>query len=450
MAKRGWWTLREAFASADPQHVAQRQRMRLADIVAHARYHSPYYRDLYRGLPERVEDSRVLPVTSKQTLMARFDEWATDRDISINNARAFAETPQTIGERFLGMYTLASTSGTTGHPGIFIIDDRSMSVTNALALRMVREWLSAADFAKILARRGRVAMTIAPGHSATAVAAARLRHSASGRNRIVVFSVHLPVAELVKGLNHFQPALLAPYASIAKLLAAEQEAGRLHINPVLIAVSAEGLQPEEYDRIANVLKAKVGNSYAATECPFLSYGCECRWLHVNSDWAVLEPVDAEYRPVPPGTQSHSVLLSNLANQVQPILRYDLGDSVVQRPDPCPCGNPLPAIRVRGRTADVLTFPTERGDRVSIPPLAFEIDHIPGVERVQVVQATPSRLRVRLQTSSSADPNRVWDAVHGEIARMLPQHDLTHVAVERAQEIPEQSPGGKYRAVIPLS
>ena len=99
---------------------------------------------------------------------------------------------------------------------------------------------------------------------------------------------------------------------------------------------------------------------------------------------------------------------------------------------------------------MLTFPTERGDRVSIPPLAFEIDHIPGVERVQVVQATPSRLRVRLQTSSSADPNRVWDAVHGEIARMLAQHDLTHVAVERAQEIPEQSPGGKYRAVIPLS
>jgi len=158
MAKRGWWTLREAFASADPQHVAQRQRMRLADIVAHARYHSPYYRDLYRGLPERVEDSRVLPVTSKQTLMARFDEWATDRDISINKARAFAETPQTIGERFLGRYTLASTSGTTGYPGIFIIDDRSMSVTNALALRMVREWLSAADFAKILARRGRVAL----------------------------------------------------------------------------------------------------------------------------------------------------------------------------------------------------------------------------------------------------------------------------------------------------
>lgn len=189
----------------------------------------------------------------------------------------------------------------------------------------------------------------------TAVAAVRLRKSPSRRKRIRVFSVHLPLQELVTQLNQFRPALLAPYASIAKLLAAEQEAGRLHINPVLIAPSAEGLPPDEYNRIANVLKAKVGNSYAASECPVLSHGCERQWLHVNSDWVVCEPVDAEYWRVPPGTQSHTVLLSNLANRVQPILRYDLGDSIVQRPDPCPCGNPLPAIRVQGRAADVLTF-----------------------------------------------------------------------------------------------
>ncbi len=444
------WTLRHAFASRKPESVMQRQRMGLAEIVAHARSHSPYYRELYRSVPERVEDATLLPATSKQKLMARFGDWATDREVTIDKARTFADDPENIGERFLGRYILATTSGTTGTPGIFIIDDRTLSVTNALALRAIRDWVAVADILKFLASGRRMAMTIAPGQSATAVAAARPRRSRSRRNRIRVFSAHLPIAELVAELNEFQPAVLAPYASIAKLLATEQEAGRLRINPALIALAAEGLAPSEYGRIAKVLNAKVGNSYAATECLFLSYGCERRWLHVNSDWVVCEPVDAEYRTVPAGTQSHTVLVSNLANRVQPILRYDLGDSIVQRPDPCPCGNPLPAIRVQGRAADVLTFSTERGDRVSIPPLALEVDYIPGIERVQVVQATPISLRIRLQTASGADPNSACGAVHTEITRMLAEHKLAHVRVERAEEAPQQSPGGKYRAVIPLT
>ena len=223
----------------------------------------------------------------------------------------------------------------------------------------------------------------------------------------------------------------------------------MNIKPVLIPLAAEGLPIDEYDRIARAFDTKVGNSYAATECPFLSFDCEHRWLHVNSDWVVLEPVDVDYRPVLPGQQSHTVLISNLANRMHPILRYDLGDRILQRPDPCPCGNPLPAVRVQGRAADVLTFPTERGERVSIPPLAFELDHVPGIELFQIVQRTPTSLRVRFQSSAGVDPDRVWQAAHTEIARLLAAHQLNWVTIERAQEPPEQSRGGKYRTVIPL-
>lgn len=104
-------------------------------------------------------------------------------------------------------------------------------------------------------------------------------------------SVHDPVPELVAALNDLQPMLMAPYASIASLLATEQEQGRLHIRPVLLALAAEGLVPEEYGRIARAFNAKVANSYASTEVPFLSFSCRQGWLHINTDWATLEPVD---------------------------------------------------------------------------------------------------------------------------------------------------------------
>jgi phenylacetate-coenzyme A ligase PaaK-like adenylate-forming protein len=430
--------------------IAQCQRARLADAVARARTNSPYYRELYRELPERVDDPELLPVIDKKKLMARFDDWCVDREITLERAQAFADDPNLIGERFLNKYTLLTTSGTTGTRGVFVLDDRNMAVTNAMAFRALTAWLNVRDFVRILFGRGRMAMVMATGgHFASAVAAARLEKS-QGR-RLEVLSVRMPVPELVLRLNRFRPVLLAPYASMAALLASEQEAGRLHIDPVLLALSAEGLPQDEYSRIARAFKAKVGNSYAATECLFFSYSCEHNWLHVNSDWVVFEPVDAVYRPVRPGGPSHTVLISNLANRVQPILRYDLGDSILQQPGACPCGNPLPAIRVQGRSAEVLTFVADKSDRVNIAPLAFSTlaDRTPGLQMFQIVQTAPMSLRVRLQTHH-ADSDRVWDTVQTGIERLLAEHGLNHVVLERADEPPERSKGGKFRQVIPLS
>ena len=261
----------------------------------------------------------------------------------------------------------------------------------------------------------------------------------------------MPMAELVERLNRFQPAMLAPYASMAALLADEQEAGRLHIHPVLLALSAEGLPQAEYGRIARAFDVKVGNSYAASECMFMSAMCGEGWLHVNADWVAFEPVDADYRPVAPGEQSHTVLISNLANRVQPILRYDLGDSVLQRPDRCPCGNPLPAIRVQGRSADVLTFRTPGGE-VRLPPLALSqpIESVRGVTLFQIAQSEPERLELRLQVAATANADTVWREAEAGLRNVLAEHGLEHVVVERGGEPPEQGSGGKFREVIPLS
>lgn len=432
-----------------PDGLAQRSRARLAEIVAYARANSPYFRKRYQDLPAQVEDTALLPVTSKKELMDRFDEWVTDREVSLEKVRAFIDNPEVIGDKFLGKYTALTTSGSTGTPGVFLLDDRTMTVTSALAWRMLSTWISLRDLIRIVARCGRMTMVMATGgHFASAVAAARLRKRRG--SKIQILSVHTPLPDLVDSLNRFRPAVVAPYASMAALLASEQETGRLRIGPVLLVLSAEGLPLREYDRIAGAFRAKVRHSYAATECPFLSYSCEHKWLHVNSDWVVLEPVDADYRPIPLSEQSHTVLISNLANRVQPILRYDLGDRVLMRPDPCPCGNPLPAIRVQGRSADVLSFPKDRGELVKIAPLAFSsVGDVLGVGRFQIVQTRPTNLRVRLRFADGAHPERVWHAVHSEITQLLAEHQLHGVRVERADEPPQQSRGGKYREVIPL-
>jgi phenylacetate-coenzyme A ligase PaaK-like adenylate-forming protein len=431
--------------------IKQRQRERLADIVSFARVNSPYYRELYQGLPERVTDPTLLPVTDKKKLMARFDDWSTDSQVTLEKVRPFIENPDLFGKQFLGKYLVITTSGTTGTHGLFLVDRHSLSVIGPLFLSMLSDWLTPREVRRFIRSGGRIGLVLASGTpTATGVS---ITHFASRLGKSLrALSVRAPLPELVAGLNEFQPAFVISYGTVMKLLASEQEAGCLQIKPVMALVTAEGLALDEYDHIAEVFNTKLGNLYASSECPFISYCCEQKWLHVNADWVVLEPVDADYQPTPPGEQSHTVLISNLANRVQPFLRYDLGDSILQRPGPCLCGNPLPAIRVQGRAADMLTLPADNGEQVAVPPLLFgtSLYQIPGIEQFQAVQTTPTNLRVRLKIADGADADHVWQAVLTELTHLLTKHKLGHITVERAEEPPEQSPGGKYREVIPLS
>ena len=429
--------------------VEAAQRARLAALVEVARARSPFYRRLYSGLPDRIEDPAALPVTTKAELMESFDDWATDREVTRERVDPFMADRSRVGQRFLGRYMVAATSGTTGESIIVVTDERAIAVTDALRLRALASWLGLSDVARMVRARGRMAnLTVVDGHFTTIGLASR---GALRRRTMKLFSVFAPVPELVAGLNHWRPSILSGYASLISLLAAEQEAGRLQIDPVLIASSAEGLTPPEAARVAGAFAAKHRSTYAAAECPFIGHSCGRGWIHLNSDWVVLEPVDADRRPVPPGELSRGALLTNLANGVRPVIRYELDDSVLLRPDPCPCGNPLPAVQIQGRTADVLELGPP-GSRVSVAalPLTVTLMGRPGIDQFQIVHAGPTTLRVRLLISAGADPERVWRVAHEALREFLGRRGLAGVEIERAEEPPARSPGGKLRKFIPIS
>ena len=68
--------------------ISRRQRDRLAAIIAHARAKSPLYQRFYSGLPDQPELPDLPPVT-KQQLMASFDEWVCDPQVTLAGVRAF-------------------------------------------------------------------------------------------------------------------------------------------------------------------------------------------------------------------------------------------------------------------------------------------------------------------------------------------------------------------------
>jgi phenylacetate-coenzyme A ligase PaaK-like adenylate-forming protein len=231
-------------------------------------------------------------------------------------------------------------------------------------------------------------------------------------------------------------------------LAVEQLKGRLALDIVLAVSVSEWVEPAARRRIEAAFGCPLRDSYAASEFLALAFECREGWLHVNSDWVVLEPVDEDYRPVPVGETSHTSLVTNLANFTQPVIRHDIGDRVTARPDPCACGSPLPAVRVEGRQHDTLIF--RDGDReVALLPMALIIGLLGSVRGIgpgtQMVQTADDVLSFRVRFAEGADPAATWAEMAGKVRAYLRTRGLSHVSVELSPIPPGRDPRtGKLR------
>ena len=101
-------------------------------------------------------------------------------------------------------------------------------------------------------------------------------------------------------LNAYQPAIVATYTTAAEMLAEEQACGRLRLRLREVWTGGECLPPATRARLQSAFGCPVRSSYGASEFLPIAWECEHLNLHVNSDWVILEPVDAERQPVAPG------------------------------------------------------------------------------------------------------------------------------------------------------
>lgn len=442
---------------SDTKTLQMIQHRRFVELLGFAREHSSYYRDHYRGFPTALSsvDLADIPIVTKPDLMAHFDDWMTDPCITRSGVDAFLADPTTIGERYLGRFAVWTTAGTTGKPGIFVHDSASLAAYNIIGLLRAPSVMHLITWRQLraLLRHGsrNALLAVTGGHFVGASETEHLRRHAprwlanSGR----IFSVLQPLPDLVRALNDFQPNRIGGYPTALAVLAQEQLAGRLHIHPTMLTPAGESLSTPTRQRLERIFRCPVRMGYAASEFIALAFECPAGWLHVNADWVILEPVDADYRPVPPGTRSHTVLLTNLANYVAPLIRYDLGDSIIVKPGSCLCGCRLPAIHVEGREADVLHLEAADGSKVDVLPLAIGtvMEETRGVRRCQIIQTGPGELTLRLEVASGADETATWVAVTDRLEDFLRMQGVTSVAYIRDSQPPQPDPvSGKFRQV----
>jgi phenylacetate-CoA ligase len=330
----------------------------------------------------------------------------------------------------------------------------AMAVYDALeaqrraALRPLQRWLDPWGLGERIAFVGATG-----GHFASTVSIERLRrlNPALARGMHSV-SFLQPVGALVAELQAVSPTILATYPSAAVLLAEEQLAGRLQLNLQEVWTGGETLSAAMRSFVEQAFGCPVANSYGASEFLSLAFECRLGHLHLNSDWAILEPVDADGCAVPCGEAGTTTLLTNLANHVQPLIRYDLGDRVTLQPQPCACGSCLPVIEVQGRCDDTLRLGRPGAPTVRVLPLALStvLEDEAGLFDFQLVQQGPCELLLRTGLHGAAATGALRRA-RTTLAAFLQAQGATGVHIHcRSGEPGRRGRSGKIQRVIGLS
>lgn len=307
-------------------------------ILKFAYENSPYYEALYKaaglepGDIKSEADWEKIPMLTREALRESFDTIQVRR-------------PE-------GSFQMYTTGGSTGEPSKVLKDDRFSST--ALNWRALA-WAN-----------------VSPGDNSAVIMRS---HHENWKARFRHFLAHWPSAhfmldagtmtenkidEFLRKWRRYRPIFISSYVGGIHQLAVHCLEHRIDLPPpeAIFTTAAPLPLPIRQD-IVRAFKCPVYDNYVATEAHPMAN--QCRHLaenndvalHVHSDYRHLEFVDVDGHAVSLG-KFGDVLVTDLGDQVFPIIRYRIGDRGRWLDRKCLCGRPYPLMdAVHGRSFDFI-------------------------------------------------------------------------------------------------
>jgi phenylacetate-CoA ligase len=368
-----------------PEELRALQLTKIQRLVEHAYANVPFYQQrlkesgIYPNDIRTLEDFCQIPTLTKQ-------------DIRTHREAMVAENlPRSAIQR-------EATGGATGEPLVFYVSDDFRRWNWAAAVRAEswyghrpgekEAWIWGADRDLPHWKRSR-----------------RLKARLKRQRWLNSFDMDGERMEaFAQMLERFQPALIVGYTSSMYLFAKYLEnTNRTSIRPRAVETSAEKLYRFQRDTIERVFDCPVIDHYASRELGAIAAQCQDGRMHVFDDLRYLE-VLTDGRTAEPG-QVGNVVVTNLANDTMPFLRYETGDLAIRAEETCPCGRGLSLLQeIVGRSADIFTTPS--GKLISGLYFVHRMRGAPGVRRFQVHQSSKDTIRIFVEPSDQG-VNETW-------------------------------------------
>jgi len=394
----------------DAARLAAERERRLRELLVFAADRSPFWRERLAGhdLANFTEsDLPSLPVLTKAEMMKEFDRVVTDPRLTLARVRRHVE--ELTGDGYLDdEFRAIVTSGYTENPSYHVYGWDSFVTFVMQGSRWTGR--RGEDPDAVLAQ----CFSGSPKHESGIFYAFSTFESGGPTSHC--FDATLALAEIVDGLNNARPAVraLQGWPSLIRELALEAMHGRLTIKPTWVSIAGEVCTPPVREAVRSAWGIEASEFWGCSEGTY-AFPCGIgEGMHVADDLVILEPADANGNVVPYGQPAERMLLTNLFNLEQPLIRYDMADAVTMSDEPCPCGCAHRRITsVNGRINGAFQY--QSGARVPRAALEQTVLAAPGVANFAVGK-THGGVDVSVVTDGSSDLHQLRTALTDVLRR----------------------------------
>lgn len=413
----------------DRTDIRRRQDDQLATLLQFAARECPFYSDRFNraGLPA---DGRILPESlHRLPLLSRKD---VQDNFDGMKARNLPPGTRPAGEM--------STSGSTAAPVRIVVTTANVLMWNACYVRDAI-W-AGLDFRGTLASLRHFPKEHVQAHSPQGGA-----HPAWG-GQIGEYLVTGPSCSMDVGqdaeaqlafLQRNDPWYICSYPSNLEIMGRIVESGGIEFPSLKrILTIGEVLPSTLRAYIERVYRVGVWDVYSCVETGYIASQCPSgHCYHVHDENVLLEILDGNNQPCPPGTAGR-VVITSLMNFGMPLIRYDIGDYGVLSPRPCPCGRGLTAVaEVIGRQRGQLLLPDGRVKFSS--QMSIAIRDAGFIRQFKVVQHERDRIEVfvvPMDGFGDAQKRKIEESFHACLGFPM------KISFTLVKQI-ERTPGGKY-------
>jgi putative adenylate-forming enzyme len=415
------------------QKQIERLQLKLIQkMINYARKNSPFYHLQYKDVKiESIDDFRKLPSINKQIMMENFTKLNTEH-IDLDDAMSYALDKEE-NKDYLGYYqdkfVLGLSSGTSGNKGLYITPKQMTKRLPAVFLA-----------------RGGVSLADLPLRILFC-----LRVFSQGFNdinapfiKLIYASTMTPPEEIIEMLNHNKINLWMAPPSMLRLILPYQKQIKVKLKKII--TYAEVLTNEDKERFQNAFQAKVVEIYQASEGQIAS-PCKLGHLHINEDLVHIDLYDENNKLiVKPNIIGHQMVLTNLVNKTQPLIRYQMNDMIVLD-EKCACGSNFRTIKnILGRRDDCLYFYNKDNQVKYVFPDLFSrwiITTSDDIREFQVFQELIGHLIIKIDAPKEFNIAKLTKILHEKLASYALTANLS-ISIEKL-ELPKDK--NKFKRFI---